>query len=452
MPLHRSLTVVLLCAAAAPAADLKTLANKTVSGDLVSISDKAGIVIRPKDAKDPVATPLANALQLDLAPVAAGKLPPCVRVELSDGSVIYCKPEGGVRLFDKNQVELTLLSGTKVVTPLKTLYTVLRNGQDAKFRESKEWQTCVDRSLGIIKGVKSKTPSDVRVKKEGETINGFRVTFLEGGEGTTFHYAREGSEDEDKNNPKKFNLLDKDSLGVIFARNVNQTFVPSVCKVDDLEQNRFVAAKVELKEGGNLAVTTVTGAKVEYPLKQVARLDFSKGKIEFLSNLKALSDVGVDMRVEKQPGDDRTFQIGYDRNFDDKPLRLRHTQEGKEVVEQYERGLFLPATSQLLYKLGGEYDEFSAVLGVDEASTNPDGKVRITVEGDGAVLLSAEASLSEVVIKGREPKDPKDAKRAEKFTINIKDVKELRIKVEPIGLAYGGHVDLADAKISKTSK
>jgi hypothetical protein len=450
MPVFRSLSVLLLCAAAVSAADLKTLSGKTVSGDLVSINEKDGIAIRPKDAKDPVATPLVNALQLDLVKdIPAIKLPPCTRVELTDGSVLYCKPDDGFRIVNKNQVELILLSGTKVVTPLKTLYTVLKNGQDAKFRDSPDWKTCIDRSQGIIKGVKKATPSDVRVKRDGDTVNGFRVSFLENGEGTTLRYVREGYEDEDKQNPRKLDLLEKDILGVIFTKSVNQTFVPSVCKVDDLELNRFVAAKVELKEGGNLVVTTVTGAKVEYPLKQVGRLDFSKGKVEFISDLPK-DGIDVEVKVEKKPdGSDRTFQICYNKNFKDEKLQLRHTKEGKEIVEQYDHGLFLPATSQLLYKLGGEYDEFTAVLGVDEAASNPETKARVTIEGDGAVLLSAEVTPTAVLIKG---KDPKEAKRAERFTINIRDVKELRIKVEPMNIVYGGHVDLADAKISKASK
>ena len=61
-------------------------------------------------------------------------------------------------------------------------------------------------------------------------------------------------------------------------------------------------------------------------------------------------------------------------------------------------------------------------------------KVRVTIEGDGIVLFAAEVTPLAVVIKGREV-DKDKLKSAERFTISIKDVKELRIKVEPMNLS-----------------
>lgn len=443
MPLFRSCIALLLCAALAPAAELKTLSGKVLSGELVSINDKDGVVIQTKEGN--VATPLVNILQLDLSPVTTAKLPPCSRVELTDGTQIYIKPDDGFRLLPKNQVELTLLSGTKMITSFASLHSLLRDAHDPKVRESKDWQIALERS-------KKKPALDVRAVRNAEgVVNAFRVTFLDGSEGTKLKYVREGREAEDTANPRLQDANDKAIFALIFAKPPSANNVPSICKLDDLDQNRLSVAKIEMKEGGPVVVTAVTGAKAEYPLKQIARLDFSKGKIEYISDLPK-DGVDVTVKVPKKPDPERTFQIGYNKNWDDKELGLRIVREGKEVAEKFAHGLFLPATSELVYGLGGEYDEFTALIGVDEASQS-DSHVRVTIEADGVVIFSADVTPLAVTIKGQEEKPNKQ--RTERIALSVKDVKDLRIKVEPadgvLG-TFGGHVDLADAKISKASK
>jgi len=441
MPVLRCLLTLLLCAAVGRAADLRNLSGKAISGDLVSINDKEGIVLKTKEGAT-VATPLVNALQLDLAPPPAGKLPPCTRVELSDGSVFYCKPDDGVRVVNKNQVQLTLLSGTQVVAPLATVHIILKDAHDPKMRDHADWPNCLARS--------KKVPArDVVARRSDDTLNAFRGSFLETGDGTVLKFIREGREAEDAADPRTVDLKDKGLHGIIFAKLANAIVVPTLCRLEDLDQNRLAVAKMELAPGGPLVVTTVTGAKVTYPLQQVARLDFSKGKIEFISDLPR-EGVPVEVKVEKTTDSDKTtFCIGYNRNFNGERLQLRVVKDGKEQVEQFDHGLFLPAPAQLLYKLNGEFDEFTALLGVDESAKSGGG--RITIEADGSVLLTADVSRTAVVIKGRDEKAPRPVER---IALNIKDVKELRIKVEPLNPLdiFGSHVNLADAKISKTSK
>jgi hypothetical protein len=433
MPVVRSIVFVLLTASVGLGADLRVLSGKAVQGDLTAISEKQGVVLKTKDG--PVATPLVNVLQVELAPLPTGKPPAHTRVELTDGSILKCQAEG-VRFLDKKQVELTLLSGVKVTTPLNTIHVVLKDAQDIKVYEHADWKRCLE----------IKRPDVVaKWNKEKSRINGFKGSFDEGGDGTAIKFLLDSVD-------RTIDLKDPSIQGLIFAKQANPNFVPSVCKLDDLDQNRLIVAQIDFKEGGGISVITVTGAKVDYPLNKVARLDFSKGKVEFLSDLPK-DGVNVDVKVEKEPDEkDRLDHIRFNKNLDDNKIQLRVVRNGTEQVEPFEHGLALPAPAQIVYKLNGEYDEFSTVIGVDE-TVGGDSRVRVIVEADGNELLSADVSRSAVVIKGKTYDDKNKPQRSERVSLNVKDVKELRIKVQPLGLLpYGNHVNLADAKISKASQ
>src|SRR5207247_1507512 len=73
--------------------------------------------------------------------------------------------------------------------------------------------------------------------------------------------------------------------GLIFVQKPDPGAPPPLCKVSDAVGNLYVAADVVLNAEG-LAVTTVSGARVTLPdAKRLAKLDFSKGKLAYLSEL-----------------------------------------------------------------------------------------------------------------------------------------------------------------------
>ena len=127
------------------------------------------------------------------------------------------------------------------------------------------------------------------------------------------------------------------------------------------------------------------------------------------------------------------------RNLDGGKLRL----DGKE----FDKGLNLPTPTNLLYKLNGEFKEFSFVVGVDEAVAG-NSHVEVAIEGDnGRKLWSAKVSRKGVAIEGRKPEKQK---KIETVRLNIKDLQVLHIRVRSVGLLeYGNHVDLVNAKINK---
>ncbi len=94
----------------------------------------------------------------------------------------------------------------------------------------------------------------------------------------------------------------------------------------------------------------MAGCRVEYPLALVARLDYTKDKLAFLSDLEPV-------KVVEKSSFDRIDHYRRDKNLDDTPLRLG----GKN----HPKGLALHAYTELVYDLDGKYKEFKALLGVD---------------------------------------------------------------------------------------
>lgn len=397
MSLLRVLAALLLCTTAVFAADLKILTdNKTISGELVSINDKE-IVIKTPGGNE--ATPLQQVLYLELQQAVA--LPAGTayhQVELTDGSLLNCKTDGIT--FNGKNAELVLLGGQKVTVPITGLSYVLKDAHDPKNRDNAQWKT-------ILKGRRN---NDMLVKWFQGQLNGLDGTFGDGKESSIdFTFGTRMLSIDIKNQTVQ---------GLIFVNKPDPNAPLVLCKLFDMHNDQLVASKVEAKEG-DVEVTLVAGGKVQFPRTAVAKLDYSKGKREFLSDL--------DMTVIEEPGEDRPFdRPRRDKNLDNGALQLG----GK----RFNKGLSLCARTVLDYKLGGDYKEFDALVGVDETVAGKS-HVRLLIEGDGKQLFSAEFTRKD---KPREVR------------LNIQNVQTLRISVLSVeALDFANHLDLADVKISK---
>jgi hypothetical protein len=179
-----------------------------------------------------------------------------------------------------------------------------------------------------------------------------------------------------------------------------------------------VASKLHLEDEA-LTITTVAGVKIDYPKRLLARLDYSTGKLTYLSDLEPIKVVETSVV-------DRVDHYRRDQNLDGGPLRV--------AQDKYDKGLALHAHTELIYDIGGQYKEFQAVLGVDPM-VGGDSDVKVTIEGDGKELFAAEVKR-------------KDERRPVK--LDVTNIKQLRIVVSSVNLLdLGDHLNLADAKVSK---
>jgi hypothetical protein len=392
----------MLASASAPPAELRTLKGETITGEVVSITDKEVVMVR---AGERVATPLAQVLQIDYNPSDKSASEPFADVELTDGSLLHCAKF----TIKGKEIELTLLAGLQVRLPLSSVDNVLTEANVEKNR--KEWsERLADRKA------KKKRRDVLAVRREG-VLNALEGTLGDGDEtGETIAFTIGSG--------KSRTVPLSGVGGLIFERGVNPAAAPVVCRVSDTARDLFEASAVSATPSG-LTVTTPCGAKFELTPALAVRLDYSGGKLTWLSDLEPTQIVESFL-------DNNPFHYKRDRNLEDGPIRLDNV--------TYARGLALHATTELEYDLKGNYREFKAVAGIDDQIGGLPGPTMLRIEGDGKLL-------KELTF------DRRDKVRHQDVAINVKDVQKLRLRVAPGGeglrLDLGLHLDLGDAKVSK---
>jgi NPCBM/NEW2 domain len=394
------MTATLLAALALSAgADLQTLSGKKVTGDLVGL-DRQTVVVRNADG-DTVRVPVADVLQLDLPQGEAPAKGAHTAVELTDGSVLYCS----AIVAKGSNFELTVIPDLKVSVPMTSVFTVLRDAHDPKIRQ--EWQDFLTKRGRL----------DMVVLRSDDKLNGLEGTLGTGtGDRIEFTPSATG---------EKRTVPLARAQGLVFVQKPNPDAPAPLCKITDHVGNLLIAADALFNNDG-LAVTTVSGVRINLPdSKRLAKLDFSKGKLAYLSDLTPTRDA-VTLATEDDDLFARFVRYRKDANLDNQPLRL--------AGKTYPKGLTLHAGTVLAYEIGGDYKEFRATLGVDE-SVETESRVEVVIEGDGRELFRGQVSR-------KDPPRP--------VVVDIRGVKDLRVTVRATGLLdLGDQAVLADAKVSK---
>jgi len=254
-----SATALAAILALSAGADAQTLAGKTVSGDLVGL-DRQTAILRTA-AGDTVRVPVADLLQLTLPPAEAPPKGAHTAVELIDGSVLLCSA-----VAVKGDIfELTMIDNVPVKVPTTAVFTVLRDAHDPKVRQ--DWQDFLTKRGRL----------DMVVVRSDEKLNGLEGTFGPGtGDAIEFTPSATGA---------KRSVRLARAQGLIFVQKPDPDAAAPLCKVTDAVGNLLVAADVVMNADG-LTVTTVSGVRVTLPdAKRLAKLDFSKGKLAYLSEL-----------------------------------------------------------------------------------------------------------------------------------------------------------------------
>lgn len=409
MPTGRSLLALVLFAAAASAADqpvLHTLDGKATPCEVVALT--AGQVVIKADGQQKE-VPVDQVLQLDFPPTAKLRDAKYIDVELTDGSLLHC----GQVSFRGKEVEAVLLAGQKLRFPLDAVGYVLNNAQDAKLQ--KQWKDVVAR----------KRSSDVLASvRDGELV-AFNGTFGKAdAEGKTIQF-----DVDSKGEPRALKL--EKATALAFLRQPDPKAPPVLCKLSDTVTDLVVVGAFAAAADG-YTVTTPAGVTIEYPKALLVRLDYSKGKLTYLSDLEPAKVVYSSTEEVPQP-------YRRDKNLDNLPgLLLANVGEMQQLPwgkGRCPKGLAVHAYTSLEYDLGGDYRELSAWLGIDHDVGGSDGGTKVVIQGDGKELYSGTVSPGDAPVH---------------VTCNVKDVRRLRIVVSSADLLdLGRHVDLADAKVSK---
>jgi hypothetical protein len=412
---------LLVCCSAAWAADppisIRTLDGKTITGELTGITDRE---VQLKVDGKPLSTPLESVLQIDIQPLPVGAASKSAysAVALTDGSVLRCSKFG----IKGKDATLTLSADQQFTVPLTAVSSVLNEANNEAL--GKHFRDYVAKS--------KQKRSDFLLVKRGEALNGLDGTVGDGDEkGENVEFTREG---------QKLPISLAKTQGIIFFRETDPKMVPAACKLLDMARNEVMIATIAKSEKG-FQITTPSGAKIDYPRQLIARLDYSKGKLTFLSDIDP-----VEIVENCTEGQDSVQHFHRDKNLDGGAIRIGPS--------SYSKGLSLHSHTELEYDLKGEYREFSAFLGIEESIGGGDGPTVVKILGDGKELYNGTLKKGQKLNPTAKPPGAAAAKKDNEMVLPLKlsvvNVLKLRIVVESGDLLdLGKHATLAEAQVSK---
>jgi NPCBM/NEW2 domain-containing protein len=223
-------------------------------------------------------------------------------------------------------------------------------------------------------------------------------------------------------------------FGLIYARRENLSS-KSVAAVD-LSTGDRLAAKAVSFDGAAWKVKLVSGAEVSVPMSLVQTVDFSLGKIAYLSNLEPREVKYTPLFEELH-----TWEYRRDRMTHGGPISVGN--------KTYAKGLGIHSRTLLKYRIGGDYRRFQTIMGIDD-SLRMGGDVEVVIKGDGRTLFKGPVSIYERTERGAANSTESRLMQPIKLDLDVTGVVELEIFVDFGEMAdIGDCLDLADAKVVK---
>jgi hypothetical protein len=401
-----SIILAIIVTAAVSPFEVQTLDGRTLTGSLVKLTaDRLTIAAKEGNVS-------LNAQEvLTISPRQRPK--PVLRtagvvVELTDGSII----RGRQYLAHGSQTRITLADGETVDVPAGVVRTVQLGGA----RETRLPQEMDAQGSEWSRLIKMKSDSDLLIVRAEENLD-YHKGVLHDVTEEAVRFELDGEV-----LPVKRSKV----FGFVYRHGAETDLPPAVCRNTDSAGSQWSVRALALAEG--LHWTTPAGLSVTMPLGSVASIDFSGGKLTYVSDLQPETAVwtpyfGVENPL---PAAKRLYAPRFDRGFESAPLQL-----GRAV---YGKGLALYCRTEIVYRLPARFRRFQAVAGIDDA-VRPHGKVRLVVRGDDKVLL-------DVVILGSDAPRP--------LELDLTDVRRLTIVADFAGsLSAGDRLLLCNARIIK---
>jgi hypothetical protein len=414
-----SLFLATLLIAAMPSFEVQTLDGKTHVGSLIELSADR-LTVDTADGR--VSLEAARLLQISsVREPASAKTPPGVVVELIDGSTIM----GQQCVVGADRATITLPDQTKLEISASAVRTVRfqqksRPASSAKSTESppspsgKVGDGALAGEWSRVIGMKAET--DLLVVYKEQTID-YHKGVLHDVTDDVVRFDLDGDV-----LPVKRSKI----YGLVYHHVAADEMSSAVCRITDADGSQWSVKTVGLSD--KLNWTTPAGLSVSLPVESVVKIDFSGGKLVYLSDLKPDSANWTPyFRTAKPlPALEQLYAPRFDRNFDSSALRLGGT--------PYTKGLALRSRTEIVYRLPSPFKRFQATVGIDDA-VRQGGKVRLVVRGDERVLL-------ECVVTGSDPPRPVD--------LDLTGVRRLTILADfGDGLTAGDHLLLCNARLSK---
>jgi hypothetical protein len=391
--------LMLLAVAAQPDVEAHTLAGEVVAGRLAEIRSEQ-VHLQTDQGPVSIAFDRLAAISPRQTRSTAAAEPP-VRVELVDGSAIAATEF----TTEGEKANVSLPDSTTMELRLDTVAAVRFQAETPEIAE--HWSR-----------LRSTAPAtDLLVTRKAEAID--------------YHRGVVGDVDADvvrfqadgESLPVKRSKLQ----GVIYYRTAVAEAPHSVCRITGADGSSWPAASVSL-DGSDLSWKTPSGLEIRRPMDAIARIDFSQGKVVYLSDLEPESAEWTPYLGTGRPLDSLVSFFGprNDRSLLSGPLLL----DGKS----YQKGLALHSRTVVTYRLPDGVEHFRAIAGIDDR-VRPRGSVRLIVRGDDRVLFDE-------MVDG--------AQTAVPVHVDVGDARRLTIVVDfADDTDIADHLDLAEARVVK---
>jgi hypothetical protein len=396
-----------------PSVHLTTLEGDQQSGRLTAITDSQVTIQVDGIAAE---IPAEKLIKLELTSASASSANTETEpdqspqeIQLLDGSRIQCR--GTAR--SAQMVTTTTQAAGELMIPVTAVKAIQLLPSDEKYAD--QWKSYVQRE----------TKKDLLIvpKREGDgldflagvvsTISAEEITFLLDGDTIPVPAAK--------------------VYGVVFAE-TNGSKLTSRSVVHAASGFEIGAASITFADG-TFMVTTAWGQKLSLSSGQIQMIDFSVGRIRYLSDLNPLKEdfSGIDPDDSLFTGlvDSATLQLMYgprrDTTLDSQiPIRLRG--------QRFAKGMCIHSRTELTYALDRKFTVLEAIVGIDDlVSGNQQSIVSLTISGDGKQLYQQNISTQDAPVP---------------LKVSLENVATLTILVD-----YGDNdsscdwLDLADAKL-----
>ena len=229
--------------------------------------------------------------------------------------------------------------------------------------------------------------------------------------------------------------------GVIFYR-ADREMPETLCEVRLNDDSNIAAAQIELAEG-TINVVTGTGDLIALPIDVIASIDLSAGRAIYLSDLLPTTNdwkplVASPTHLESLS---KLNQSIANKSFAGQPLSLRTIpSDGLDFLattQTYNKGFAISAGGRLAFNLNGQFQRLTALTGFDPEMDALAGKVKIEIQVDQKIALSA-------VLDNRQLVQPLPV------DVDLTNAKRLVIRVNyHDGRSVGDRIHFVDARLSR---
>lgn len=385
-----SLTLVILIgtsgAATGESLEIHSRSSAVVQGEFVGWNDRE-VTLRPKSNATPVSMLLSETLVIRLADTVE-PAPTMTQVWTMDGGRIVCQNFTS----DGKQAILETRTGRRFSVAVPRLAGVFQQPVDKSERRR------------LLYEGQGRSQDLLFVRKDEKRLE--MIGLVTRVDADQAHFQLDGEE---------IPVARQRIWGWVYAN--RPTGEEVVAEISDRDGALWPATALRFRE--KTVVAQVFQQEVEFTAGELTRIDFSRGKLTYLSDLEPTV-------ASSEPLVDTVWPYQRDRRILGGPLRL-----GKQT---FEKGLALHSRTQLQYPLQGRYREFRATVGIDTGA-GPYGDCIVRFRVDDKVVeeqrLRAGAEPITIVIP---------VVGADHFTLEV-DFGE--------GLDLGDHVLFGDARLLK---